>query len=165
MGRVHRSSAARYCCPSAVVTGRYWLAFDCLPSSKGRQGSENPGRLERMATYVRWSDLGAARPDLVEAGLGLLYQFGVGLAFLSTVRADGGPRLHPICPIVVDGALVAHIMPSPKHDDLRRVRGTRSGQHASCLAATTFSHGWPGACGGCARVNGWCRRRERWSWM
>jgi hypothetical protein len=27
----------------------------------------------------------------------LLYQFGVGLAFLSTVRPDGGPRLHPLC--------------------------------------------------------------------
>lgn len=69
---------------------------------------------------VRWSELEAARPDLAEAGRGLLYQFGVGLAFLSTVRADGGPRLHPICPMVVDGALVAHIVPSPKRDDLHR---------------------------------------------
>ncbi len=69
---------------------------------------------------VRWSELEAARPDLAEAGRGLLYQFGVGLAFLSTVRADGGPRLHPICPMVVDGALVAHIVPSLKRDDLHR---------------------------------------------
>jgi hypothetical protein len=73
-----------------------------------------------METDVRWSELEAARPDLAEAGRGLLYQFGVGLAFLSTVRADGGPRLHPICPMVVDGALVAHIVPSLKRDDLHR---------------------------------------------
>jgi hypothetical protein len=73
-----------------------------------------------MTTELRWSEFAAERPDLAEAGRGLLYQFGVGLAFLSTVRADGGPRLHPICPVVVDGALVAHIVPSPKRDDLHR---------------------------------------------
>lgn len=71
-----------------------------------------------MTTELRWSEFAERRPDLAEAGRGLLYQFGVGLAFLSTVRADGGPRLHPICPIVVDGALVAHIVPSPKRADL-----------------------------------------------
>jgi hypothetical protein len=73
-----------------------------------------------MESGARWSELEAARPDLAEAGRGLLYQFGVGLAFLSTVRPDGGPRLHPFCPLVVDGALVAHVIPSPKRDDLRR---------------------------------------------
>jgi hypothetical protein len=57
---------------------------------------------------------------LAEAGQGLLYQFGVGLAFLSTVRPDGGPRLHPVCPVVIDGTLAAHIVPSPKRDDLHR---------------------------------------------
>jgi len=67
-----------------------------------------------------WGEFLGARPDLAEAGHGLLYQFGVGLAFLSTVRPDGGPRLHPICPIVVDGALAAHLVPSPKRDDLHR---------------------------------------------
>ncbi len=50
----------------------------------------------------------------------MLYQFGVGLAFLSTVRSDGGPRLHPICPLVMGERLVAHIIPSPKRDDLDR---------------------------------------------
>lgn len=44
----------------------------------------------------------------------------MGLAFLSTVRADGGPRLHPICPVLVNGQLVAHIIPSTKRDDLHR---------------------------------------------
>jgi hypothetical protein len=70
-----------------------------------------------MAT---WRDLGAQRPDLAGAGRDLLYQFGVGLAFLGTVRPDGGPRLHPICPLFGDDRLFAFLIPSPKRDDLLR---------------------------------------------
>jgi hypothetical protein len=44
---------------------------------------------------LRWTEFQRVRPDLAEAGRRLLYQFGVGLAFLATLRADGGPRLHP----------------------------------------------------------------------
>jgi len=73
-----------------------------------------------MRAELRWADFEAVRPDLAATGRGLLYQFGVGLAFLSTVRLDGGPRLHPICPIVVNGSLVAHVIASPKRDDLHR---------------------------------------------
>ena len=73
-----------------------------------------------MTTMLGWSEFERRRPDLAEAGRGLLYQVGVGLAFLSTVRGDGGPRLHPMCPILVGGALVAHIIPSAKRDDLHR---------------------------------------------
>jgi hypothetical protein len=71
-------------------------------------------------TVVSWGDFAAARPDLAGPGRDLLYQFGVGLAFLSTVRPDGGPRLHPICPVVMGERLVAHVIPSPKRDDLDR---------------------------------------------
>jgi hypothetical protein len=73
-----------------------------------------------MERALGWSQFEAARPDLAEAGRALLYQFGVGLAFLSTVRRDGGPRLHPFCPVLAGGALVAHLIPSPKRDDLHR---------------------------------------------
>jgi hypothetical protein len=83
--------------------------------------SAGSGRLSGM-TEVPWSGLEAARPDLAEAGRGLLYQFGVGLAFLSTVRPDGGPRMHPICPLLADGSLLAHIVPSAKRSDLHRDR-------------------------------------------
>jgi len=70
---------------------------------------------------LTWPELGAARPDLVEAGRSLLYQFGgVGLAFLGTVRADGGPRVHPMCPVLTDAGLFGLIIPSPKLDDLVR---------------------------------------------
>ena len=69
---------------------------------------------------VSWSELHAARPDLTEAGHGLLYQFGVGLAFLGTVRADGAPRVHPICPSLTTTGLYAFLIPSPKRTDLLR---------------------------------------------
>jgi hypothetical protein len=73
-----------------------------------------------MRTEVSWQEFAAARPDLATAGEQLFYQFGVGLAFLSTVRSDGGPRLHPMCPVLISGRLVAHIIPSLKRDDLYR---------------------------------------------
>jgi len=73
-----------------------------------------------MTTELSWSQFQAERTDLAEAGRELFYQFGVGLGFLSTVRQDGGPRLHPICPLLTEGRLLAHIIPSAKRDDLHR---------------------------------------------
>jgi hypothetical protein len=73
-----------------------------------------------MHTELHWEQFASLRPELAEAGRELLYQFGVGLAFLSTVRRDGGPRLHPICPVLVSGRLLGHIIPSQKRTDLRR---------------------------------------------
>lgn len=70
-----------------------------------------------MAT---WAELEAADPEMAAEGRRLLYQFGIGLGFLATIRKDGGPRLHPICPIVAEGGLFAFIIPSPKERDLRR---------------------------------------------
>jgi hypothetical protein len=76
--------------------------------------------LTSVPTMLTWLEFRETRPDLADAGRGLLYQVGVGLAFLSTVRADLGPRLHPFCPIITDDALVAFIIPSPKQRDLHR---------------------------------------------
>jgi hypothetical protein len=67
-----------------------------------------------------WAEFRHARPDLAQAGRRLLYQFGVGLAFLATVRPDGGPRLHPISPLLTDDALLGFLQPSPKRQDLYR---------------------------------------------
>ena len=50
----------------------------------------------------------------------LLYQFGVGLAFLATVRRDGGPRVHPMCPLIHQGGLYGFFVPGPKQADLHR---------------------------------------------
>ncbi|MHB8575653.1 MAG: pyridoxamine 5'-phosphate oxidase family protein [Dehalococcoidia bacterium] len=70
---------------------------------------------------LRWDAFEQATPVLATAGRALLYPFGnVGLGFLSTVRADGGPRLHPVCPIIVAGGLYVFLIPSSKRADLLR---------------------------------------------
>ena len=43
------------------------------------------------------------------------------ISYLATVRHDGGPRLHPFCPILAGGRLIGAIpSSSPKGWDLRR---------------------------------------------
>ena len=69
---------------------------------------------------VTWGAFRTARPDLEAKGREFLYEYGVGLAFLATVRQDGGPRVHPICPVLVDDRLYGLIVPGPKLNDLRR---------------------------------------------
>lgn len=44
-----------------------------------------------------------------------------GVAWLATVRSDGGPRVHPVSPKLAEGQLVVYMYPSsPKAHDLRR---------------------------------------------
>jgi hypothetical protein len=69
---------------------------------------------------VSWRELEAEAPDLAAAGRALLYQYGPGLGYLATVRKDGGPRVHPFCPLIVDGHVCAYIGHSPKLADLLR---------------------------------------------
>ena len=75
---------------------------------------------DKIMPMTAWNEFADERPDLAEAGRALLYQFGVGLAFLGTTRPDGGPRVHPICPQIFDGGLYAFVGPSPKQTDLLR---------------------------------------------
>lgn len=65
-------------------------------------------------------EFAARRPDLADAGRELFYQYGVGLAFLATTRPGGGPRVHPMCPLLTAEELYAFIVPSPKRNDLHR---------------------------------------------
>jgi hypothetical protein len=67
-----------------------------------------------------WPEFAALRPDLAVPGRALLYQFGVGLAFLATTRPDGGPRVHPMCPLMTEAGMFAFIVPGPKQRDLLR---------------------------------------------
>ena len=70
---------------------------------------------------VTWKEFAAAEPDLADVGRSLLYQFKVGLAFLATVRQDGAPRLHPVCPVLSNGRLFVLITPTspkPSSDEL-----------------------------------------------
>ena len=69
----------------------------------------------------RWGEFAAEQPDMAEAGRALIYQFRVGLGYLATVRKDGGPRVHPVCPVIAHGGLYVFIgNHSPKVHDLRR---------------------------------------------
>jgi hypothetical protein len=68
-----------------------------------------------------WGEFAASAPEMTEAGGRLLYQHGPGLGYLATIRRDGGPRVHPVCPHVAHDRLwvfVGHA--SPKRFDLLR---------------------------------------------
>src|SRR5262249_28897707 len=69
---------------------------------------------------ARWSEFERSAPEMAAAGQRLLEQFGLGLGFLATVRPDGAPRLHPICPIVAHGGWWGFTGDSPKRRALQR---------------------------------------------
>src|SRR5882672_11681453 len=70
---------------------------------------------------MTWKEFATAQPELAEVGRSLLFQFKVGLAFLATVRRDGAPRLHPVCPVLSNDRLFVLVTPaSPKRNDLLR---------------------------------------------
>ena len=65
-----------------------------------------------------WSEFAASSPALAVSVRGLLFQYGTGLGYLATVRPDGGPRVHPVSPAIVDGRLYCCLLRSPKRRDL-----------------------------------------------
>ena len=69
---------------------------------------------------MTWGEFRTARPDLEAKGRKFFYEYGVGIGFLATVRRDGGPRVHPICPLLTDDEIFGFIVPGPKLHDLRR---------------------------------------------
>lgn len=76
---------------------------------------------------LSWREFGEAEPELAAHGERLLgvnrpgSDYASGLGYLATVRKDGGPRIHPISPALLDGKLYAFILrTSPKRSDLLR---------------------------------------------
>jgi hypothetical protein len=68
-----------------------------------------------------WSVFAEEAPKIAGGGRALFYQHGVPLGYLATIRKDGGPRIHPVCPIVHEGELWLLIgNHSPKRWDLLR---------------------------------------------
>jgi hypothetical protein len=67
-----------------------------------------------------WSEFAAASPRLASEIKDLIHQYGPGLGYLATVRADGGPRVHPVSPVITDEGLYCFVMSSPKRGDLER---------------------------------------------
>src|ERR1700759_1127234 len=66
------------------------------------------------------SDFAAADPSLALGIRALLQQYGPGLAYLATVRADGAPRIHPVSPVITDEGLYCFVVNSAKRRDLER---------------------------------------------
>ncbi len=66
-----------------------------------------------------WREFAAARPDMA----GLLQESldWIPITYLATVRRDGAPRVHPVCPIIAEGRLFVAVPAwSPKRFDLKR---------------------------------------------
>lgn len=76
-----------------------------------------------------WAAFAAAAPEIAAAGERLLQANGEGTAFLSTVRKDGGPRVHPVMPVLAGGALHVFVVTmGNKYRDL--LRDNRYALHA-----------------------------------
>jgi hypothetical protein len=71
-------------------------------------------------TMITWTQFEQQAPDLARAGREQLYAFDVALGFLATVRPDGAPRVHPVCPVISPAGLHVLIVDGPKLEDLRR---------------------------------------------
>jgi hypothetical protein len=69
---------------------------------------------------ITWTEFEREHPALAAAGRAQLYQIRIGLAFLATVRPDGGPRVHPVCPVLSPDGLHVLIVAGPKQADLHR---------------------------------------------
>lgn len=68
-----------------------------------------------------WEELASAAPGIAEAGQRLLGPPAEALAYLATVRKDGGPRVHPVMPVLAGGRLYVFVVRmSPKYRDLAR---------------------------------------------
>ncbi|GAA0391958.1 MULTISPECIES: pyridoxamine 5'-phosphate oxidase family protein [Micromonospora] len=67
-----------------------------------------------------WSEFAADEPRLADEIRLLMQQYGPGFGYLATVRADGGPRVHPVSPVITDDGLYCFVVDSPKRRDLER---------------------------------------------
>ena len=99
-----------------------------------------------------WHEFAQQAPEIAAFGTA---RFGSEVAYLGTIRADGGPRVHPVTPIVGDQLYLFMEPTSPKGKDLQRdprytlhcsvensgggegefyVRGRATLEHRSCCA-------------------------------
>jgi hypothetical protein len=73
---------------------------------------------------MRWGEFAEARPEMAQV---LLQQLAwIPIAYLATVRRDGSPRVHPVCPVLAGPGMYVAVAgssapdPSPKRFDLAR---------------------------------------------
>jgi len=66
-----------------------------------------------------WAEFEKERPEMAALFMGILGW--IPIAYLATVRKDGAPRVHPVCPIFAGGRMFVAVPAwSPKRFDLRR---------------------------------------------
>jgi hypothetical protein len=65
----------------------------------------------------RWQDFEQANPEMAAFGKARLQS---GVAYLGTIRHDGGPRVHPVTPIIGEDLFLFMEPTSPKGKDLER---------------------------------------------
>jgi hypothetical protein len=66
---------------------------------------------------ISWKEFKQQAPELAEFGEA---RFSSGVAYLGTLRADGGPRVHPVTPILGEQLFLFMEPNSPKGQDLQR---------------------------------------------
>src|SRR3954466_14368216 len=64
-----------------------------------------------------WAEFAQQAPELAAFGK---IRFGSEVAYLGTLRADGGPRVHPVTPIIGQQLFLFMEPTSPKGRDLER---------------------------------------------
>jgi hypothetical protein len=64
-----------------------------------------------------WTEFALQAPELAAFGQARLES---GVAYLGTLRADGGPRVHPVTPIIGEQLFLFMEPTSPKGKDLQR---------------------------------------------
>src|SRR6476619_5339724 len=70
-----------------------------------------------MGRVTTWGEFAAAEPELAAF---VADRLGAAPSYLATVRETGGPRVHPVTPIVTADGLYLFMEPtSPKGNDLR----------------------------------------------
>jgi hypothetical protein len=82
-----------------------------------------------------WEAFARAEPDLAAGGRELLYQRGDGEAFLTTVAANGTPRIHPLNVGVRDGRLLVFVQAHSA-----KARDLESNQHYALHAHQDAEH-------------------------
>ncbi|HNB51015.1 MAG TPA: hypothetical protein PK530_03685 [Anaerolineales bacterium] len=64
-----------------------------------------------------WNEFTQQAPELAAFGKA---RFDSGVAYLGTIRPDGGPRVHPVTPIIGEQLFLFMEPTSPKGNDLKR---------------------------------------------
>ena len=73
--------------------------------------------MESDTIMTSWKEFAQQAPELAAYGE---TRFGSGVAYLGTLRADGGPRVHPVTPIIGEQLYLFMEPTSPKGKGLQR---------------------------------------------